>query len=82
MRRRLPGTCASGYFELLDGTGTVIDPQPLSASVVDNSPFQSQIRLTYPPGDVQRSTQLLISGYPNPNDIGAGLVEAACGYSG
>jgi hypothetical protein len=73
------GTCGNGYFELLDNTGTVIDPQPLSASVINNSPFQSQVALTYPPGDLARSTQLLISG--NPID-GGGHVFGNCSFAG
>jgi hypothetical protein len=62
----------------LDSTGTVIDPAPLSASVINNSPFQSQIALTYPPGDLARSTQLLISG--SPVDIDGSHQFAACSF--
>jgi hypothetical protein len=74
-----PGTCGNGFFELLDNTGTVIDPAPLSASVINNSPFQSQIALTYPPGDLARSTQLLIGGYPV--DTGSPF-QSACSFFG
>ena len=37
---------------------------PLSAAVINNSPFQSQVQLTYPPGDMARATALAIAGPP------------------
>ena len=51
-------------FVLLGSTGTVITDHPNSAAVVNNAPFQSQVVLTYPPADVQRSMALAITGNP------------------
>ena len=44
--------------------------------MINNSPFQSQVQLTYPPGDMARATALAISG--PPVDCGGG----ACALDG
>ena len=58
------GNLNFGCWVLLANDGSVVDPQPLSAAVINNSPFQSQVQLTYPPGDMARATALAIAGPP------------------
>ena len=58
------GNLNNGCWVLLANDGSVVDPEPLSAAVINNSPFQSQVQLTYPPGDMARATALAISGPP------------------
>jgi len=69
------GNLGGGCWVLLNNSGAVVDPVPASASVVNNAPFQSQVVLTYPPGDITGggAVALAIAGPPvdctgtNPN---------------
>ena len=74
-----------GCWVLLDGTGAVVDPTPSSGAVVNNSPFQSQVVLTYPPSDLQRATALAIAGTPFVTAPGGDFTDtsaAAFTYNG
>jgi hypothetical protein len=61
----------AGCFVLLANDGTIVTASPLSAAVVDNSPFTSQVRLTYNPSDLARASALLINGPPSTAEADA-----------
>ena len=71
---------------LLASDGTVITGQPLGAAIINNSPFTSQVRLTYNPSDVLRAVAggaLLINGPPaaNPGSVPAGQTFTGGAFS-
>jgi len=54
----------TGEWSLLANDGTVVTATPSSAAVVGNSPYQSQVSLTFVPTDLARAVALQISGPP------------------
>lgn len=76
-----------GCWTLLDKTGSVVDAHPTAAAIVNKSPFQSQVVLTYRPADLQRATALALSGPPvdgqhNGNESAACTAFSGAGYTG